>query len=582
MPVKKNESSPYLWGGLLVGVAWLAGLLISHYQLPSYLHLIALVTFGTPFFLWAKKPPQLSPALLKRAKSTHSEPDTPPSAPADLPFDNDKSSTYSQPQTNEALAASFTLQLQLLCHNLNLTTAILVTANKNGSTLDVRAAYSAEELEFAHSFPAESGIFVSLRQGRKEITGQPSTPLFQGLPYYPNGHAVGSFFALTLERINDSCPTGYLCVDRAKAEPWSDKEKELLRAASRKISLDIFLALQLADIDRDKKATNQVCLALQELNGVLGLETAFQATKNAVRNLTGAEFVAITLKDKENHTIVLAQGPGAEGLEGSEVSEETCLVNQAIKMKRTMPPRPEYNGPAPIFSQQNPIDGFGSLLILPLIIKQEDPFGTLIVAGRASGLFSIDKKNILEVIGSQIATKIDLGRAHEKVFQLATTDGLTGLANHRTFQSAINNMTERAHRMRTKVAMLLCDIDYFKKVNDTYGHPFGDDVLREVAQVLDNSVRNIDLAARYGGEEFAVILENTDQEGALLLAERIRAEIEALRLTCGTTPVSITMSLGVSIYPTDSNDPTTLIAKADQALYAAKEGGRNQVQCWPV
>ncbi len=581
MPVKENEFSLHLWGGLLLGTAWLAGILISRFGLPSYLHLLALAILLVPLIFVGKRSSLPAPALRKPTNAPQAPTSPTPAAP-DRTFDNDNSSAYSQPQTNEALAASFSLQLQLLCHTLHLTTAILVTASKNGETLNLRASYSTEELEFAHSFPAESGIFVSLRQGRQEIAGLPSTPLFQGLPYYPQGHAVGSFFALTLDRIISTCPTGYLCVDRATADSWTEKEKELLRAAARKISLDIFLALQLADIDRDKEATNQVCLALQELNAVLGLEAAFQATENAVRNLTGADFVAITLKDKGNHTIVLAKGPGAEDLEGADVSEDTCLVNQAMHLKRTMPPRPEYNGPAPIFSQQRPIAGFGSLLILPLIIKQEEPIGTLIVAGRAPGLFSTERQNILEVIGAQIATKIDLGRAHEKVYQLATTDGLTGLANHRTFQNALTNMAERADRMGKGIALLLCDIDHFKKVNDTYGHPFGDEALREVAKVLRDSVRTIDLAARYGGEEFTVILENTDQQGALLLAERIRAKIEALRLMCGTTPVSLTMSLGIALYPFHSTDTASIIAKADQALYAAKEGGRNQVQCWPV
>lgn len=581
MPVKKNEFSSHLWGGLVLGAAWLAGLVISHYGLPYYLHLIALAILLVSLLVWRKAAFAPTPAFRKPLKA----PVTPanPAQPAThLPFDNDRISTYSQPQTNEALAASFSLQLQLLCHNLHLTTAILVTASKNNETLDLRASYSEEELEFAHSFPAESGIFISLRQGRKEIAGQPSTPLFQGLPYYPHGHAVGSFFALALDKISATCPSGYLCVDRSKADSWTEKEKELLRSAARKISLDIFLALQLADIDRDKKATNQVCLALQELNGVLGLEEAFRATENAVRSLTGADFVAITLKDKGNHTIVLARGPGAANLEGSNVSEDTCLVNQALKLQRTMPPRPEYNGPAPIFCQEIPVAGFDSLLILPLIIKQEEGIGTLIVAGRSPGLFSKERQNILEVIAAQIATKIDLGRAHEKVYQLATTDGLTGLANHRTFQNALTNMAERANRMGTGVALLLCDIDHFKNVNDTHGHPFGDEALREVAKVLGDSVRAIDLAARYGGEEFTVLLENTDQHGALLLAERIRGQIEALRLMCGTTPVPLTMSIGIALYPTHSPDPASIIAKADQALYVAKEGGRNQVRCWPV
>lgn len=579
MPVKKNESSQKIWGGLLLSSAWLASLLISHYGLPSYVHLIALAILLAPALYWQRISFFSPPAPPKRLNTPCAEPN-PPSPPANLSFSNDKSSAYSQPQTNEALAASFSLQLQLLCHNLNLTTAILVTEDPTGETLNVRSAYSSEDLEFAHQFPTESGIFVSLKQDRDEIAGQPSTPLFQGLPYYPQGHAVGSFFAMTLDRVSPTCPIGYLCVDRPKVASWTEKEKELLRAASRKISLDIFLALQLADIDRDKKAINEVCLALQELNGVLGLSAAFQATENAVRNLTGADFVAITLKDKKNHTIVLARGPGSAGLEGSHVSEDTCLVNQALKMQRIMPPRPDYNGPAPIFSQETPIVGFGSLLILPLIIKQDEAIGTLIVAGQSQGLFRKERQNILEVIGAQIATKIDLGRAHEKVYQMASTDGLTGLANHRTFQSALTNMTERAHRQGTAIAFLLCDIDHFKNVNDTYGHPFGDEVLRAVAKVLRDSMRSIDLAARYGGEEFAIILENTDQKGAELLAERIREEIESLALSCGSETVSVTMSLGIAIYPNHSTDTAELIAKADQALYAAKENGRNQVQCW--
>jgi diguanylate cyclase (GGDEF)-like protein len=576
----RNSFSPLCRAGLLLATAWLAGLIISSYSLPPYWHALALLLLFPCLLLRFRA--DLAPVAAPTGAPTSSQPTDHESPLPNLPFDNHDSSIYSQPQTNEALAASFTLQLQLLCHSLNLTTAILVTADKNGETLNLRASYSQEELEFAHSFPAESGIFISLRQGRPEIAGQPSTPVFQGLPYYPQGHSVGSFFALALERIAPTCPVGYLCVDRALAESWTAQEKELLRAAARKISLDIFLALQLADIDRDKKATSQVCLALQELNGVLGLEAAFQATENAVRNLTGADFVAITLKDRQHHTIALAKGPGAEGLEGTEVSEEACLVNQAMKMQRTMPPRPQYNGPAPVFSQQAPLAGFGSLLILPLIIKQDEPIGSLIVAGRATGLFNNERRAILEVIGAQIATKIDLGRAHEKVFQLATTDGLTGLANHRTFQSALTNMTERAHRLGTQVALLLCDIDHFKKVNDTHGHPFGDEALREVAKVLRDTVRTIDLAARYGGEEFTVILENTDRQGALLLAERIRARIASLRLNHGTTPVPLTMSLGIAVYPEHSTDTTALITKADQALYAAKEGGRNQVRCWPV
>ncbi|MDR9502633.1 MAG: sensor domain-containing diguanylate cyclase, partial [Desulfurivibrionaceae bacterium] len=567
MPAKNNAFPSHIRAGILLVFAWLAGLIISRYRLPFFLHPLALIGLLAPFYIWSRATPLPVPALPNR-RNTPLAPSVPPTP---LFFDSHQGAPYSQPQTNEALAASFSLQLKLLCHNLHLTSALLVTADQEGETLAVRASYSTKELEFAHSFSADSGIFISLRQGRQELAGQPSSPLFRGLPYYPQGQAVGSFFALTLDKICPTCPTSYLCVDRDLADSWPEKVKELLRAAGRKISYDIFLAIQLADFDRDKKATTQICLALQELNGVLGLEEAFLATERAVRDLTGADFVAVTLKDQTEHAVVLAKGPGANGLVGSLVSEEACLVNQAMKMQRPMPPLPEYNGPAPIFSQERPMAGFRSLLILPLLIKEEEPMGSLIVAGVSPGLFSQESRDILDLIGAHIATKIDQGRAHEKVYQLATTDGLTSLANHRTFQDALIQMAARAQRLGTKFALLLCDIDHFKMVNDTYGHPFGDEVLREVARVLRESVRSIDLAARYGGEEFTLLLENTDQKGALLLAERIRAQMAGLKLICGTARVSLTMSLGIAIYPNHSNDPAELIAKADQALYAAKE-----------
>ena len=110
--------------------------------------------------------------------------------------------------------------------------------------------------------------------------------------------------------------------------------------------------------------------------------------------------------------------------------------------------------------------------------------------------------------------------------EMATTDGLTGLVNHRTFQERFSDMLARAERTGGRHALLLTDIDHFKKVNDTYGHPTGDVVLRGVAAVVRDCVRKIDLAARYGGEEFAIVLEGTDRAGARQLAERIRAEVQ--------------------------------------------------------
>jgi diguanylate cyclase (GGDEF)-like protein len=187
---------------------------------------------------------------------------------------------------------------------------------------------------------------------------------------------------------------------------------------------------------------------------------------------------------------------------------------------------------------------------------------------------------MLELIGAQVAVKLDLARAHEQIRELATTDGLTGLNNHRVFQQTFDAMLQRARRRSSPVCFLLTDIDKFKVLNDTYGHPFGDEVLKGVARVLGGAVRSVDLAARYGGEEFAVLLEDAGSEGGRLMAERIRAEVEALSFAHPKGPVRVTLSLGVAAFPADGELKTTLIERADAALYQAKHAGRNRVRVW--
>jgi diguanylate cyclase (GGDEF)-like protein len=163
---------------------------------------------------------------------------------------------------------------------------------------------------------------------------------------------------------------------------------------------------------------------------------------------------------------------------------------------------------------------------------------------------------------------------------MATTDGLTGLVNHRTFQERLSEMLARAERSSGHHALILTDIDHFKKVNDTYGHPVGDQVLKGVAQVVRDCVRKVDLAARYGGEEFAIVLESTDREGAKLLAERIRQEVQKQVFSSEKGNFSVTLSLGIAVYPEDGNEKPVLIHNADQSLYHAKHGGRNRAVAW--
>ncbi|MGF1457541.1 MAG: diguanylate cyclase domain-containing protein [Leptolyngbyaceae cyanobacterium] len=180
----------------------------------------------------------------------------------------------------------------------------------------------------------------------------------------------------------------------------------------------------------------------------------------------------------------------------------------------------------------------------------------------------------------------ELRAVNEQLEELSLTDSLTMLANRRRFDEHLQREWQRAQREQTPISLILFDLDYFKRFNDTYGHPQGDSCLYQVAQAALRVVhRASDLVARYGGEEFAVILSDTHLRGAFVIAQKVCEAIRALQIPHVSSEVAsvLTASLGVScIIPTPQSQPNVLIRQADQALYAAKQAGRNNCQCFVV
>ncbi|HEY9722729.1 MAG TPA: GGDEF domain-containing protein [Oscillatoriaceae cyanobacterium] len=177
-------------------------------------------------------------------------------------------------------------------------------------------------------------------------------------------------------------------------------------------------------------------------------------------------------------------------------------------------------------------------------------------------------------------TRLDnLATLYRDAQQRAITDGLTGLTTHLFFQEQLSQRFHESRRHGGTLSVMLVDVDHFKRINDTFGHPMGDEVLRQVAQAVKNEARTGDTVARYGGEELALVLPLTDLHGALIMAERIRASIEAIEIYDAQTRrlPPVTASLGIAQLQLGDADPTALIERADRALYAAKHGGRNQV-----
>ncbi|OQX88946.1 hypothetical protein B6D60_00615 [candidate division KSB1 bacterium 4484_87] len=202
------------------------------------------------------------------------------------------------------------------------------------------------------------------------------------------------------------------------------------------------------------------------------------------------------------------------------------------------------------------------------------PFNKLELLARVKSLLRIKHLN------KELQQKIrQLEEAQIKLKKLAITDGLTGAYNYRFFKEQLEKELIRAKRHNNHISIVMMDIDYFKQYNDAHGHPAGDYVLRTIANILRNNIRNIDIAARYGGEEFALILIETNHKAASIVAEKIRKLIEDFNFKLEESQPSgkITVSMGVSTFPEDGKTFNELIDTADRRLYKAKEMGRNRV-----
>ena len=221
----------------------------------------------------------------------------------------------------------------------------------------------------------------------------------------------------------------------------------------------------------------------------------------------------------------------------------------------------------------HPEDG----LFVPLLDHEEHMLGLFDVYNPEDGLLpSATTLQMLEILANVAASAIENARYGEAMRQLAITDGLTGLYNHRHFQEMLGNEVERAERYGLTFTLLMMDLDLFKTVNDRLGHPRGDEALREVAAVLTREARASDFVARYGGEEFVMILPGTSSKQATAAAERVRAGVRAIALPVPEPP-ALSISIGVADFPTCGRERESLIAAADTALLFAKRAGRDMV-----
>jgi two-component system, cell cycle response regulator len=478
----------------------------------------------------------------------------------------------------EAVHQSTYVSLSLLKNSLGCHTCVLLWMDVRQERLQIKELVSDADHIFEGALEPARGVLGGITRRREPVILADLREGFRGLCYYQGHEPVKHFLGVPV--LEQGHMRGVLCVDRASDRAFVQADVEMVEEAATYILRAIQNERLFAQVEKARGELARFFEATRRLNHALTLEDARRVALELVTDAMPAELVALTSLDRATgcHTIVCASGELADASwDGRQFKANQGLVSMVVKNRHYLP----YGGQAReaepvVFTEQERLRGVKSLLVLPLVV-QDQVIGTLVLAHREPGQYTQERREVLEVVCTQVAITLQNATLYAQMEEMATKDALTSLANRRTFMTRMDEALARHRRTNRTFAMVISDIDHFKSVNDTYGHPMGDEVLRQVSATFRKTLRETDFPARYGGEEFVIVLEETDAEGALIITNRLREEISKLVFQTEKGPLKVTISMGVSMYPDHSQDRQKLIDLADQALYVSKKGGRNRV-----
>jgi diguanylate cyclase (GGDEF)-like protein len=216
-------------------------------------------------------------------------------------------------------------------------------------------------------------------------------------------------------------------------------------------------------------------------------------------------------------------------------------------------------------------------LVVP-IVSEAVTIGCVMLTSAMSGAYTFDHQRLVDRLIRLASVGIQNARLHSKTLELADTDSMTGLLTNRAYQERLELEFRKSQSGKLSLALMIIDVDYFKHINDTYGHPQGDELLRQLGELIRQHARRDDICCRYGGDEFTVVMPQTIKAEAAMVAGRIRQAVEDKVFQLDGATAKITISIGVAGYPQDTSTKSALVKSADDALYTAKQSGRNNIK----
>ncbi len=448
----------------------------------------------------------------------------------------------------------------------------------SGSQLKIQ---SATKEGFKGSIPTDNEVIQTILLQKEAVLFQQTDVRKPWEGLFENESWRGSECVMGARVLYKNAPVGCILVQTDHFSTIQERDRNLLTSLGRFVSLSMVKLDNIEKLSLDNYFHYQIANLLNSMDIQSEVHGLYEKVRDLCRTFFNYDKLTVSVKlpDGEHYKVVLE-----DGYNGDVDKEKIYSIKRSIHGRgfRTHETVESSDMNVEFFESGRFEEGdfenhdFKTLLTVPVIVHDSILY-SISIEKQASTRFSDSDKNVLELLALTFGSIVSWQQQYWKMHENAMHDGLTGLLNHKAFIDRFKEEINRANRYQHSIVFAILDLDKFKRINDSYGHLYGDYVIREVANIIKEKVRNIDVVGRYGGEEYGILLINTDIEKIVPVAQRIIEGIADFPFTMDNIDVRITISCGLSEFPKDTVNLKELIAKADEAMYTAKAKGGNLV-----